>query len=466
MARNQPNLERYLTGRKIPEVAFPLQNCLSIEEVFKNDGKPDLELLRYHFHGEGRLDIACLLKIVRDTTRVLADEENIVHISDTVKVVGAICGQFYDLLTILTKVDLPGGEKCVFLGKYDWDAAFTTETVLYLYAHKLVYPDSVFLLRSQRETRLFTKITLKMECQAKYNLEAYDALNRSFDHLPIVAIVNKTTMCVHGGFSPRALSLADIDKINRFKEPPPRGALTDMLWADPDPNFGQEPASTPCFKFNRERKISVYFTYEAFKNFMNQNSLTCLIRGNQPLFEGFYEYPMRQHERSQSPLSMKAIFSAPNFRGKRNKGAMLILTPTSFCVNKFLWVSTPYFLPNYMDCFTWSLPFLVRKATLFVSDLLELMDRDTAASDVKAALKKHKERSNVLSVQPQAPRTGPSNVLLPSTHLAIFSEESMEVGLEQAEELSFDEEESPPATSAKGFFMTVLCCQGQTEEEP
>ncbi|RUS69639.1 hypothetical protein EGW08_022604 [Elysia chlorotica] len=348
----------FFSGSQVPQddVPFPLQYRLTAQDVFEGAGVPNLACLRRHFHGEGRLDLDCLLRIVRDTRAALARESNVVYLSGTIRVVGAICGQFYDLLEILKRVNFDEGEKCVFLGNFSWDGSFNTETVLYLYAHKLVYPDHVILLRSQRETRLCSKTTFKLECETKYSLDVYEDFCQSFDHLPLVAIINKYTMCVHGGISPKALDLAHIDAINRFEEPPPRGAMTDLLWADPDPNFGQEAPTTPCFTFNRDRLISVFFTCEALKHFMKRNRLTCLIRANQPLFDGFshlvlltvsrvtvcvlqvflsrvahrvtcdcvsrrfVEYQMPVQAKDEHKYSMKGVFSAPNFKGKRNQG--------------------------------------------------------------------------------------------------------------------------------------------------
>ena len=43
------------------------------------------------------------------------------------------------------------------------------QTLLYLYAFKLAYPDRVTLLRSQRETRLCAKTTFKRECEYSGN---------------------------------------------------------------------------------------------------------------------------------------------------------------------------------------------------------------------------------------------------------------------------------------------------------
>ena len=38
---------------------------------------------------------------------------------------------------------------------------------------------------------------------------------------------------MHGGISPELNNRSDIDKINRFVEPPLQGFLCDLLWSDP-----------------------------------------------------------------------------------------------------------------------------------------------------------------------------------------------------------------------------------------
>jgi len=41
-------------------------------------------------------------------------------------------------------------------------------------------------------------------------------------------------MVCHGGlFSNDGVKLSDIKAINRFKEPPESGLMTDLLWSDP-----------------------------------------------------------------------------------------------------------------------------------------------------------------------------------------------------------------------------------------
>lgn len=54
-------------------------------------------------------------------------------------------------------------------------------------------------------------------------------------------------------------------QVDRFKEPPDHGLLYDLLWADPAPNFENEPApasgaAADSFLPNPARGCSYFFT--------------------------------------------------------------------------------------------------------------------------------------------------------------------------------------------------------------
>lgn len=59
-----------------------------------------------------------------------------------------------------------------------------------------------------------------------------------FDCLPLCGLINSKFLSLHGGISPELKQVKDINKINRFKEPPKSGLFCDILWSDPidDPN--------------------------------------------------------------------------------------------------------------------------------------------------------------------------------------------------------------------------------------
>ena len=60
-----------------------------------------------------------------------------------------------------------------------------------------------------------------------------------FDSFPLSAIINGKFIAFHGGISPEMKSIKDLNKVNRFKEPPKSGIFCDLLWSDPvDKNDG------------------------------------------------------------------------------------------------------------------------------------------------------------------------------------------------------------------------------------
>ncbi len=54
-----------------------------------------------------------------------------------------------------------------------------------------------------------------------------------FDSLPLSAIINGKFIAFHAGISPELKTIAELNKIDRFKEPPASGILCDLLWSDP-----------------------------------------------------------------------------------------------------------------------------------------------------------------------------------------------------------------------------------------
>lgn len=91
------------------------------------------------------------------------------------------------------------------------------------------------MLRGNHESRAMTEhFTFRNEVLSKYREEQiYEMFIESFESMPLAAIVNNDYLCMHGGISPQLADVEDINRINRFIEPPLSGLLCDLLWADP-----------------------------------------------------------------------------------------------------------------------------------------------------------------------------------------------------------------------------------------
>jgi serine/threonine-protein phosphatase 2B catalytic subunit len=155
--------------------------------------------------------------------------------------------------------------------------------------------------------------------------------------------------------------------------------MCDILWADPLEEFGQEKTSE-YFVHNHVRGCSYFFSYPAACNFLEKNNLLSVIRAHEAQDAG---YRMYRKTRTTGFPSVMTIFSAPNYLDVyNNKAAVLKYENNVMNIRQFNCTPHPYWLPNFMDVFTWSLPFVCEKITDMLIAILSTCSEDELKEDI------------------------------------------------------------------------------------
>ncbi|KAI9322612.1 calcineurin A [Dichotomocladium elegans] len=363
--------------RVYTEVDAPAAKVPSDEQFWSRErpGYPDLAFLKDHFIHEGRLQEHQALHIINAVKCILSTESTLLRVPAPITICGDVHGQFYDLLKLFEVGGDPAETRYLFLGDYVDRGYFSIEVLLFLYSFKMWYPETFSLLRGNHECRHLTDyFTFRMECAClhKYSEAVYKAATDSFDCLPLAAVVNNQFLCMHGGISPNLKTLKDIEEIDRFEETPTSGLMCDLLWADPFDDFDSE--KNPKFDYNNVRGCSYFFSYKAACHFLDNNNLLSIIRAHEAQANG---YRMYRKSKSTGFPALMTIFSAPNYIDVyNNKAAVLRYDKNVLNIRQFNASPHPYWLPNFMNVFDWSLPFVGEKITAMLIAILNICSQD------------------------------------------------------------------------------------------
>ena len=209
-----------------------------------------------------------------------------------------------------------------FNGDFVDRGSFSVENVLLLFAWKLLYPEHVHITRGNHETKNQNRVYgFEGEVKAKYDGATMDLFTEVFQALPLAAVIDDKVFVTHGGlFCTDGVTLADVEKIPRFCEPPETGGLmSDLLWSDPQPFQGRGPS---------KRGVGQSFGPDITAAFLAANGLELLIRSHEVKEEGYVV---------EHAGKCVTVFSAPNYCDQcGNKGAVCRLTKGAYTAPAFL----------------------------------------------------------------------------------------------------------------------------------
>ncbi|NXC77003.1 PP2BC phosphatase, partial [Anhinga anhinga] len=361
-------------------VPFPPTQRLTLKEVFE-DGKPRLDVLKSHLVKEGRLEEDAALKIINDGAAILRHEKTMIEVEAPITVCGDIHGQFFDLMKLFEVGGSPNNTRYLFLGDYVDRGYFSIECVLYLWSLKINHPKTLFLLRGNHECRHLTEyFTFKQECKYQHckDLNILSCCDQVWV-LIFVPAMSGIGVCVRRcSLHQRRPDFVYVFQLDRFKEPPAFGPMCDLLWSDPSEDYGNE-KTLEHFAHNTVRGCSYFYSYPAVCEFLQNNSLLSVIRAHEAQDAGYRMY--RKSQTTGFP-SLITIFSAPNYLDVyNNKAAVLKYENNVMNIRQFNCSPHPYWLPNFMDVFTWSLPFVGEKVTEMLVNILNICSDDELISD-------------------------------------------------------------------------------------
>lgn len=185
----------------------------------------------------------------------------------------------------------------LFNGDFVDRGSFSLEVVLLLFAYKVVYPNHLHLTRGNHETLNMNRIYgFEGEVKAKYSVQMFNLFTEVFHCLPLAYCLGSKVIVLHGGlFSRDDVTLEDLRKVDRFREPPDEGLMSEALWSDPQPMPGRAPS---------KRGVGLSFGPDVTANFLQRNGLKMVVRSHEVKDEG-YEV--------EANGQLVTVFSAPNY---------------------------------------------------------------------------------------------------------------------------------------------------------
>lgn len=268
------------------------------------------EVSAYFLYG-GVLPVGELTAIVAAALVVIAAEPPIVDVKvapgASVTILGDTHGQFDDLYTVLEVTDISDRNVLIFNGDLVDRGPKQLQLITMALLLKLAYPQTVFIVRGNHETRVMNEATecgFKAVVAGKYGVRMWHRISDVFDQLPIAAVVEGRIFCVHGGLPSKAADSLTLDEIRSLRKGDVDGWAFELLWNDSSPAKGM--------RDNLRGPGTYTFGADVTRKFTEHNNLKAVIRAHDVRMSG---YSIEHANR------LMTVFSAPNYCGIGNMAA-------------------------------------------------------------------------------------------------------------------------------------------------
>ncbi len=227
----------------------------------------------------GQLDEKELIKLLVNSSEIFESEPQLLSVEGECVVVGDIHGDRESVIRALEL--LKQNRILIFLGDYVDRGPYQLESISALLKAKIENPSKLILLRGNHESRSMNLYYGFYDTVlSRYSQAFYELFVEVFSKMPVCALLNGNTLCLHGGIAEGLESLEQLKALPKGYDDPVDQIYVQILWNDPDENIK---TFAPSYRGPNVR----LFGAPVLKNFLKKNGLKLLIRAHEPQPEGF-----------------------------------------------------------------------------------------------------------------------------------------------------------------------------------
>ncbi|AKB22337.1 metallophosphoesterase [Methanosarcina sp. WH1] len=233
-------------------------------------------------------------------SNVLESEPAVLRIdpeaTESIMLIGDIHGDLDALDFVMGMREELGCKHMLFLGDYVDRGMQGTEVLIKLFRLKLEEPQNIFLLRGNHET-MDMNIYYGFFEEIGFDRGFLLNVSRTYDRLPVAAVISGQTFCVHGGIN----GIESVDAITK------EGAFP-YLWNDP--------SKRPGLSTSSRGSTVKEFGPDIVDGFLETNGFKRIVRGHTALRTG-YEWWFDG--------KLLSLFSCPDYVGLGNAAAFALI---------------------------------------------------------------------------------------------------------------------------------------------